>query len=127
MLFSLRTEPQFVDVVEDLAQVVAALDLVLDLPENLPDLVFDRVRPAGLLLEPMQIRKELAVDEVPQVIARLWSIPPSLPFGAAHTSQRYGLSRMKAYFFPSNAASSALSCSSPSRYFRNNSQEVCSV
>jgi hypothetical protein len=27
------------------------LDLVLDFPENLPDLIFDSIRPAGLLLE----------------------------------------------------------------------------
>ena len=60
MLFGLRTEPQFVDVVDDLAEVVAALNLVLDLAEDLTDLVLDGVRPAGLLLEAVQVGEELA-------------------------------------------------------------------
>jgi uncharacterized protein with PhoU and TrkA domain len=64
VLFRLRAEAQFVDVVDDFAQVVAALDAVLDLAEDFADLVFDGVRPAGLLLEAVQIGKELAVDEV---------------------------------------------------------------
>jgi hypothetical protein len=45
------------------------LDLVLDLAEDLPDLVFDRVRPARLLLEAVQVGKELLVDEVAEVVA----------------------------------------------------------
>jgi uncharacterized protein with PhoU and TrkA domain len=69
VLLGLRAEAQFVDVVDDLAQVVAALDLVLDLAEDLADLVFDGVRPAGLLLEAVQVGEELAVDEVAQVVA----------------------------------------------------------
>ena len=60
VLLGLRAEAQLVDVVDDLAQVVAALDLVFDLAEDLADLVFDRVRPAGLLLEAVQVGKELA-------------------------------------------------------------------
>ena len=70
VLLGLRAEAQFVDVVDDLAQVVAAVNLVLDLAEDLADLVLDGVRPAGLLLEPMQIRKQLLIDEVAQVVAR---------------------------------------------------------
>src|SRR5436309_9770891 len=58
-----------VNVVDDLAQDVAALDLVLDLAEDFPDLVFDSVRSARLLLEAMQVRKELRVDEVAEVVA----------------------------------------------------------
>ena len=69
VLFGLRAEPQFVDVVDDLAQVVAAVDLVFDLAEDFPDLVFDGVRPAGLLLEAVQVGEELLVDEVAQVVA----------------------------------------------------------
>ena len=68
VLLGLRPEAQRVHVIDDLAQVVAALDLVLNLTENFAKLVFDRVRAAGLLLEPVQIRKELLVDEVAQVI-----------------------------------------------------------
>ena len=56
MLFGLGAEAQFVNVVYDLTQVVAALDLVLDLPEDLADLVFDGVRSAGLLLEAVEVR-----------------------------------------------------------------------
>ena len=69
MLLGLGAEAQVVDVVDDLAHVVAALDLVLDLAEDLADLVLDRVRPAGLLLEAVQVGEELLVDEVAQVVA----------------------------------------------------------
>ena len=71
VLFGLRAEAQFVNVVDDLAQVVAALDFVFDLAEDFADLVFDGVRPAGLLLEAVEIGEELEVDEVAQVIAGL--------------------------------------------------------
>jgi hypothetical protein len=46
VLLGLRAEAQLVDMVDDLAQVVAALNLVFDLAEDLPDLVFDGVWPA---------------------------------------------------------------------------------
>ena len=69
MLFGLRAEAQFVDVVDDLAQVVAAVNLVLDLAEDFADLVFDGVRPGGLLLEAVQVGKELLIDEIAQVVA----------------------------------------------------------
>ena len=55
--------------VDNLAQVVAALNLVLDLAEYLPDLVFDGIRSAGLLLEAVEVREELLIDEVAQVVA----------------------------------------------------------
>ena len=45
--------------VDDLAQVVAAGDLVLDLAEDFADFVFDGVRAGGLLLEAVQVREEL--------------------------------------------------------------------
>ena len=60
MLLGLGAEAQGVDLVDDLAHVVAALDLVLDLAEDLADLVLDRVRPAGLGLEAVQVREQLA-------------------------------------------------------------------
>jgi len=44
VLLGLRAKAQFVDVVDDFAQVVAAVDLILDLSEDLADLVFDGVR-----------------------------------------------------------------------------------
>jgi hypothetical protein len=69
VLLGLRAEAQFVDVVDDLALVVAAVDLVLDLAEDLADLVFDGVRPAGALLEAVQIGEELGVDELAQIVA----------------------------------------------------------
>src|SRR5580692_7349509 len=53
----------------DLAQVVAALNLVLDLAEDLADLVFKGIWAAGLCRKGVQIRKELPVDKVAQVIA----------------------------------------------------------
>ena len=69
MLLGLRSKAEFVDVVDDLAEVVAALDAVLYLAEYLADLVFDGVWPAGLLLETVKIGEELGVDEGNEVIA----------------------------------------------------------
>lgn len=71
MLLGLRAEAQFVDVIDDLAQVVAAGDPVLDLAEDLPDFVFDRIRPAGLLREAVQLGKEIGIDELGQIVADL--------------------------------------------------------
>jgi hypothetical protein len=51
-------EVQFINVVDDLAQVVAALNLVLDLAKYLPDLVFDRVRLSSSIWQ--QSHRELA-------------------------------------------------------------------
>ena len=55
--------------VDDLAQVVAAGDLVFDLAENLADLIFDGVRAGSLLLEGVEIWEELLIDEVAEVVA----------------------------------------------------------
>jgi hypothetical protein len=130
VLLGLRAEAQLVDVVDDLAQVVAAVDLVLDLAEDLADLVFDGVRPAGALLEAVQVGEELGVDEVAQVVASLGLVV--VEFAVRVFRRRPAFPSVvgiedEGYFFPSSAASVALSCSRPSRYFRNSSQEVCSV
>jgi hypothetical protein len=74
MLLGLRVEAQFVDVVDDVAQDVAAVYLVLDLAEDLADLVFDGVRAGRLLLEAVQVGKQLQVDEVGKVGAGLRGI-----------------------------------------------------
>ena len=68
MFLDLRAEAEDIDVVDDLAHVVAALDLVLDLAEDLPNLVFDGVRAARLLLELVQVGKQLPVHEVAEVV-----------------------------------------------------------
>jgi len=69
VLLVLGAELQAVDEVDDLAQVVAALDLVLDLREDLADLVLQRLGVVGLLGEPAQVGEELVVDEGDQVRA----------------------------------------------------------
>ena len=74
--------------VDDLAHVAAALDLVFDLAEDLPDLVLDGVRPAGLLLEAVQVGKELAVDEIAQVVAGRRLVVVDLPKGSGRTIRR---------------------------------------
>ena len=51
MLLGLGAEAQFVDVVDDLAEVVATLNLVLDFAEDLSDFVFEGVGTGSLLLE----------------------------------------------------------------------------
>jgi len=97
VLLGLRAEAQLVDVIDDFAQVVAARDLILDLPEDLADLVFDSVRRAGPLLEALQVGKELVLTKSRRSSpdsALLWSILPALSFGAAQPSQRKSLSRM---------------------------------
>jgi hypothetical protein len=69
VLLVLRAKAQFINVVDYFAQVVAALNFVFDLPENLPYFVFDGVWPGRLLREAMQVWKELLVDEISQVVA----------------------------------------------------------
>ena len=68
MLLGLRAKAQRVDLVDDLAQVVASRDLVFDLRKNLPDLVLDGVRPGRLRGESIQIRKQPVVHKVDQVV-----------------------------------------------------------
>ena len=69
MFLGLGCEAEFVDVVDDLAQVVAALDAVLNLAEDFANLVFDGVRAGGFLLEAVQVGEELLVDEGEDVVA----------------------------------------------------------
>ena len=69
MLLCLGRKAEFVDVVDDLSQVVAALDAVLYLAEDFADLVFDGVRAGGLGLEAVEVREELGVDELDEVVA----------------------------------------------------------
>jgi hypothetical protein len=54
--------------VDDLTQVITAADLVLQLAEDLADLVFNRVRTAGLLFDAVQVWEQLPVDEITQVV-----------------------------------------------------------
>jgi hypothetical protein len=69
VLFGLRAKPQLIDVVDDLAQVIAALNLVLEFDKDLADLVFDGVGPGGPLREALQVGEQLLVDEIPEIIA----------------------------------------------------------
>ena len=71
MLLGLGLEAEFVDVVDDFAEIVAALDAVLYLTEDFADLVFDGVRAGGLGLEAVQVGEELPVDELDEVVAGL--------------------------------------------------------
>lgn len=91
VFFRLRAEAQFIDVVDDLAQIVPAGDLVSDLAENLPDLVFDRVRAARLLGKAVRYGNSCRLTKSQKsspVIAVLWSSLPFLALGAAQLSQR---------------------------------------
>lgn len=62
-------EAQLVDVVDDLAEVVAALDAVFDLPEDLGNLVLDGVGAGRLGLEGLEVGEELPVHEGDEVVA----------------------------------------------------------
>ena len=69
VLLGLGCKAEFVDVVDDLAEIVAALNAVLNLAEDFTDLISDGVRAGGLLLEPVQVGEELLVDEGDEVVA----------------------------------------------------------
>lgn len=69
VLLGLGAEAQTIDHIDDFAQVVAAADFVAQFAEDLADLVFDRVRPAGALLEALQVGEQALVHEVAQVVA----------------------------------------------------------
>jgi hypothetical protein len=69
VLLLLAAEAKLVDVVDDLAQVRAGLDLVFDLAEDLADLVLDREGPGGLFLELAEVGEQLVVDKFDQVFA----------------------------------------------------------
>ena len=130
VFLGLRAEPQFVDVIDDLAQIVAALNLVFDLAEDLADLVLDGVRPAGLLLKAVQIGEELALTKSRRSspVMRFVVVDLAvLAFGRGPAFPAVGLVENEGVFLPVQRRLIALSCSSPSRYFRNSSQEVCSV
>ena len=98
MLLLLRAEAQLVDQLERIAQAVAAAELVFDLAEDLADLVLDRVRAFGALLEARagtetDRRSTNSIRSSP-VSALSWSNEPSAFFGAAQVDHRCGLSMM---------------------------------
>jgi hypothetical protein len=49
--------------------VAARLKLVLDLAKDLANLVLNRPRPRSARLEVLQIRKQLLIDEVAEIVA----------------------------------------------------------
>ena len=65
--------------VDDLPQVVAALDAVFELAEDLANLVFDGVRPGGFLLEGVQVGEQFLIDEGEQVVAAQGGVVVDLP------------------------------------------------
>ena len=143
MFLGLRAEAELVNVVDDVAQVVAALDLVFDFAEDFADFVFDSIRAAGSLLEAVKIGKELAINEIGEVVAGLdfvvvhgrtfrsanreIGVPGGL--GCGPFVPAVGLVQEEGVLLAveARAASSALSSSRASRYLRKRSQEVCSV
>ena len=68
---------------------VAALDAVFDLAEDLANLVFDGVPPGGLLLEGVQVREQLLIDEGEQVVAAQGSVVVDLPVFALRRSPAF--------------------------------------
>ena len=82
MLVVAGPEAKLIDEVDDFAQVVAALNLVLDLAEDLTDLVFDRVRVFGGFAEPCEVGEQVAVHEIDEVVASQRNVEVDLPVGA---------------------------------------------
>ena len=90
VLLGLGGKAEFVDVVDDLAEVVAALDAVLYLTEDFANFVFDGIRlVARLGLEAVEIGKELLVDEVEKVIAAQRGVVVNLAVLALRRSPRF--------------------------------------
>ena len=69
VLFGLGAEAKLVDLVDDFAEVVAALNLVFDLAEDFADFVFGGIGIAGALLEAVKIGKEFQIHKVAEVVA----------------------------------------------------------
>ena len=91
MLLGLRAEAQAVDLVDDLAEVAAGLNLVFDLGEDFADFVLDRVGVVGVSLNLRRYGKSLCSTKSVRSslpAALTWSSVPSAFFGAAHDSQR---------------------------------------
>jgi uncharacterized protein with PhoU and TrkA domain len=86
VLLGLGTEAEGVDRVDDLAEVVAAGDAVLQLAEDLADLALDGVGAGGALLEALEVGEEVVVVEVDMrsgpLRALWWSRVPSAFLGA---------------------------------------------
>lgn len=96
MLGFLAAEVELVDDLQRVAQRVAGAEAVGDLGKDLADLVLQRVRIVGGFAEGLQIREQLAIDEVDQILAGARVVEsgvPSFVFGAAQDCQRYGSSR----------------------------------
>jgi hypothetical protein len=64
----IESKLQFVDVVDYLAKIVTALNLVLNLAEDFADFVFDCVWTGCFLLEALERGKELLINEVSEVV-----------------------------------------------------------
>jgi hypothetical protein len=58
-----------IDQLDDFAEIVAGLELVLQLAEDLTNLVLDGVGTDGPLMEALEAWKELQIDEVAEVVA----------------------------------------------------------
>ena len=69
MLLLLRAKAQLIDILQRIPQAIPALKLILNLAKNLANLILDRVWPRRPLPKPTQIRKQLAIDILNQVIA----------------------------------------------------------
>src|ERR1700682_2783023 len=70
---------QFVNLIDNLAQVVAALNLVLYFAKYLPNFAFNSVWTARLLLKTMQVGKELSVHKVAKIVAGQCLVVIELP------------------------------------------------
>jgi len=78
----------------------------------------------------VEVGKELEVDEIAEVVAGEGRVVVELAVFALGGSPGFppvGLVEEIGVFLAVRAASSARSCSRPSRYLRKRSQEVCSV
>ena len=106
MLLRLGAKVQFVHVVDDVAQTVTTLNLVFDLSRKFRRSCTQWCSAQSLLFETVQVREELLVYEVTQVITYHCRVVVELPILALGRSPDFPavwLSRMWVYVLPSNS------------------------
>ena len=82
MFFHIGPEAKLINPVNNLSQIITALNTVFQLTENLPDLVLDSSRALSRTLESFQIGKQLSIYKLFKIISRQRIIVVNLAVGS---------------------------------------------
>ena len=69
VFLSTRLEVESIHEREDLTEIVATRDTILEFREYLSDLIFDRLRVLSIMTKILQVGKELLIDEVDEIFS----------------------------------------------------------